>query len=233
MLPPSSNKGCVVKVDLVIFDCDGVIADSEILSAEVLIQQLAAEGLALSAEDVRRDFLGRSFPTVAETIRRRHDRALPPGFEADYRSRLLSRFETELRPTPGFARMIEALDRPVCVATSSSRPRVNKTLEILGLTAFFNADVFTASQVERGKPAPDLFLFAARRMGVPPPACLVVEDSAPGLQAAAAAGMPHLHYTGGSHLSGAGPGDGPTESFDNWADFAHLLTRLEEGEARP
>lgn len=222
-----------MRIDLIIFDCDGVIADSEILSAQVLIDQLAAEGITISVDDVRRDFLGRSFPTVAETIRRRHDRALPAGFEADYRSRLLTLFETQLRPTPGFAQMIGRLDRRACVATSSSRPRVTRTLEILGLTQFFGTGVFTASQVERGKPAPDLFLYAARQMNADPAECLVVEDSPPGLQAAASAGMRRLHYTGGSHLSGRRADPATTESFDNWNDFAHLLRRVEEEEAAP
>ena len=222
-----------MQVDLVIFDCDGVVADSEILSAQVLIEQLAAEGIGLTFEDVRRDFLGRSFPTVADTIRRRHDRALPPEFEASYRARLLTLFETQLRPTPGFAQMIAALDRPVCVATSSSRPRVTRTLEIIGLTRFFGDGVFTASQVTHGKPAPDLFLYAATQMGADPAACLVIEDSPPGLQAAAAAGMRRLHYTGGSHLSDGRISPATTESFDNWDDFAHLLKGVEEDEAAP
>lgn len=222
-----------MRVDLVIFDCDGVIADSEILSAQVLIEQLAAEGITLTAEDVRRDFLGRSFPTVAETIRRSHNRSLPADFELAYRNRLLDLFATDLRPTPGFVPMIAALDRPACVATSSSRPRVTRTLEILGLADFFGDDVFTASQVSRGKPAPDLFLFAAERMGVPPTGCLVVEDSQPGLRAAAAAGMRHLHYSGGSHLLGRSAWPQTTESFDNWNDFTHLLIRVEEGQAAP
>jgi HAD superfamily hydrolase (TIGR01509 family) len=216
-----------MQVELIIFDCDGVIADSEILSAEVLIAQLAALDVAITPEDVRRDFLGRSFPTVAASIRARFDRALPADFEASYRSRLLARFEEALRPTPGFAAMLAGLTgRRVCVATSSSPPRVARTLQLLGLDAQFGADVFTASQVARGKPAPDLFLFAAAQMGAAPAASLVIEDSAPGLAAAEAAGMRVLHYAGGGHMAGQ-PAPAGVRSFSDWADFPALLAELE------
>lgn len=218
---------------LVIFDCDGVIADSEILSASVLIAQLAGLGLEVSAEDVRRNFLGRSFPTVAGLIRDRFGTPLPGDFEAEYRRILLDRFATELRPTPGFGPMLDALALPCCVATSSSPQRVTRTLDLLGLTERFGAHVFTASQVARGKPAPDLFLFAADRMGVAPARALVVEDSPPGLVAAIAAGMHVLHYRGGAHLAGVPPVGGEVRSFDNWADFAQLLAETPQGAAAP
>lgn len=203
-------------IGLIILDCDGVIADSEILSAAVLIDQLAALGITVTPEDVRRDFLGRSFPTVAETIRRRFGDPLPPTFEADYRARLLDRFDTELRPTPGILPMLDRLRLPVCVATSSSPQRVGRTLQVLGLSARFEGRVFTASQVARGKPAPDLFLYAAGRMGCSPDRTLVVEDSAPGIAAARAAGMAVLHYTGGMHLCGLDlPSDPAVQRFDS------------------
>ena len=213
-------------IGLIIFDCDGVIADSEVLSAEVLIDQLADIGIAITMDDVRRDFLGRSFPTVAATIRSRFDRPLPDGFEAAYRARLLDRFQTDLAQTPGFATMLRGLGLPVCVATSSSPPRVARTLQILGLTDDFGPHVFTASQVEHGKPAPDLFLFAARRMGRRPQDCLVIEDSLPGIQAGISAGMSVLSYRGGSHLRDLPQPDLTVDSFDNWADFPQLLDRI-------
>ncbi|MFN3279183.1 MAG: HAD family hydrolase [Paracoccus hibiscisoli] len=212
-----------MRVDLIIFDCDGVIADSEVLSAEVLIDQLARLDITVTAADVRRDFLGRSFPTVAATIRDRFAVTLPADFEATYRARLLARFETGLRATPGFAAMLEAVTLPVCVATSSSPPRVARTLAILGLTDRFGAHVFTASQVARGKPAPDLFLFAARQMGVDPARALVIEDSQPGLEAARAAGMRVLHYTGGAHLADLTA----PEALVDWSDFPARLARMQ------
>lgn len=217
-----------MRIDLVIFDCDGVIADSEVLSAQVLIEELAEIGIAITPEDVRRDFLGRSFPSVAQSIRDRFARPLPADFEAEYRRRLLLRFQDDLTATPGFATMLRGLDRPFCVATSSSPPRLDRTLQILGLSEFFTDNRFTASQVSRGKPAPDLFLLAASRMGVPPARALVVEDSPPGIQAAQAAGMEVLAYRGGAHLAGQPvPEPSAIPCFDNWAAFPHLLQGIE------
>ncbi len=212
-------------IDLIIFDCDGVLIDSEIISADVLIEELGLVGIAIDRAYVRTHCLGRSFPTVAKNIRESHDQKLPEDFEQRYRSSLLTRFETELRTTDGVESVLEGLIIAKCVATSSSPPRVTRSLAITGLNRYFGTQVFTASQVERGKPAPDLFLFAAKQMGARPERTLVIEDSLPGLSAAAAAGMPHLAYTGASHLRGLGVElpDG-TRSFDNWSDFPHLLT---------
>lgn len=113
-----------MRPELVIFDCDGVIADSEVLSALVLIEQLAKIGIPVTFADVRRDFLGRSFPTVAQTIRDRFGTPLPDDFEARYRATLLARFEKDLVPTPGLRDLLDRIDLPICVATSSSPPRV-------------------------------------------------------------------------------------------------------------
>ncbi|WP_405401385.1 HAD family hydrolase [Paracoccus sp. Ld10] len=213
-----------MRVDLIIFDCDGVIADSEVLSAQVLIDQLARLDIVVTPDDVRRDFLGRSFPTVAASIRDRFAVALPDDFEATYRARLLARFDADLRATPGFAAMLARIDVAVCIATSSSPPRVARTLAVLDLADRFGANVFTASQVARGKPAPDLFLFAAARMGVDPAHALVIEDSQPGLQAARAAGMRVLQYRGGAHLVDQPAAD---EGFDCWSQFPDLLAQMQ------
>lgn len=216
-------------IGLIIFDCDGVIADSEGLSAAVLIDQLAGLGITVTPAEVRRDFLGRSFPTVADTIRRRFGNPLPPGFEMDYRSRLLDRFADELRPTPGVMAVLDGLEHPSCIATSSSPQRVGRTLQVLGLAERFGDRVFTASQVRNGKPAPDLFLFAAARMGHAPADTLVIEDSIPGIAAAQAAGMRVLHYGGGAHLRGMDRAILPAnvQSFDNWREFPQLLIDLQ------
>ena len=218
--------------DLIIFDCDGVLIDSEVLSAEVLIDLLATEGIVFDIDQIRRHFLGRSFPTVSRHIREEMGHALDPGFEALYRARLLERFETQLKPMPGITRALDLLAArgvPVCVATSSSPPRVARSLDIVGLTPAL-AHVFTASQVARGKPAPDLFLFAAEKMGVTPERVLVFEDSLPGLEAAEAAGMAAVRYTGGSHLATATLRHDPAVPLlSHWDDLPDLLTRLRPG----
>lgn len=212
-----------MRAKLVVFDCDGVIADSEMLSADVLLSLLAEYGMAISMAEFRRFCLGHSFPMVTARLAEHTGRALPSGFAAEYYDRLLARFARDLQPTPGFATMLDALDLPICVATSSSPQRVSHTLSVLGLGQRFQGTVFTASQVQRGKPAPDLFLFAAAQMGVPPARAIAVEDSAPGLSSAQAAGMRVLHYTGGAHLRGLAPAPAGFPSFDDWADFPRLL----------
>ncbi len=213
--------------DLIIFDCDGVLIDSEVLSAEVLISLLAEEGTEIDFDHVRRHFLGRSFPTVAKHIRQEFGLALPDDFESLYRSRLLERFETELRPMPGVSEVLAALTAqhvPICVATSSSPARATRSLAITGLAPAFGESVFTASQVAHGKPAPDLFLFAARQMAADPVRTLVIEDSLAGLDAARAADMAAVHFTGGSHFDGARPEARPgIPTLDHWDDFATLL----------
>ncbi|SLN65931.1 HAD family hydrolase [Roseisalinus antarcticus] len=207
-------------IDLVIFDCDGVLVDSEAISSEVLIDVLSHIGIELTPEFVRQNCLGRSFPTVAASIRARADRALPDDFEERYRRRLFKRYETDLKVTPGLKSVLSRLVVPCCVATSSSPPRVGRTLHMTGLSSFFGDRVFTASQVARGKPAPDLFLLAAERMVADPARTLVIEDSGPGLAAGFAAGMQVALYAGGSHLIGADLTD--WEDIDilgSWADF--------------
>lgn len=212
--------------ELIIFDCDGVLIDSEVISAQILIEEAAREGVLLTRDYVRDHFLGRSFPTVAATIRAQYGNVLPLDFEARYRANLLARFETELRVTPGLLDLLPRLAVRRCLATSSSPPRLARSLALTGLDQWF-PQCFTASEVARGKPAPDLFLYAARTLGVDPAACLVIEDSRPGILAAQAAGMLPALYTGGSHMGGIGFDIGaPLITFDDWARFADLWPDL-------
>ncbi|MGB3553769.1 MAG: HAD family hydrolase [Jannaschia sp.] len=209
-------------IDLIIFDCDGVLIDSEGLSGEVLIAALAELGIAVDFDTFCVRMVGRSFSTVATEIRAAQGVALPPEFEASYRARLLVRFETELRRTDGVVAMLDGLDIPSCVATSSSPARARRSLELTGLASRLG-HVFTASEVAHGKPAPDLFLHAAARMGVDPARCLVIEDSLPGIDAARRAGMAVLRYVGGAHLKGRRLKHGPdVVTFDHWRDFPAL-----------
>ena len=188
-------------IELVIFDCDGVLIDSEVISFDVLRIALLAVGVDVSVDYFYRHFLGRSFTHVKENIRTNFNQRLPADFESNYQQSLLKVFATRLKPTAGVRSVIEQLGIPYCVATSSSPSRTKKALELTGLNDLFTDNVFTASRVKNGKPAPDLFLFAADKMGVKPKHCLVIEDSAVGLEAAQASGMTVWQYLGGSHMS--------------------------------
>ncbi len=218
------------RIELVIFDCDGVIADSEVISATLLVRQLLPYGIRIDADYVFRNFVGKSFPVVADIIAARFGTALPSTFVSDYRAALREAFADSLQTTPGFLDVLDRLTCPACVATSSSAPRVAHTLEALGLSDRFGADVFTASQVADGKPAPDLFLFAARAMSTPPGRCLVIEDSVPGVRAALAAGMRVWRYVGASHIADAARARDETPAgvtvFDNWDRFYVLAPQL-------
>lgn len=185
---------------LVIFDCDGVLVDSEMLSAGVLMGMMTEEGYPLTEDAFRADFLGRSFAAAALRARERFGRPLPEDFESRYRDRLFATLEAELKPMAGVAQVLEALRVPFCLATSSSPRRLALSLGASGLAHFFEGRCFTASEVQKGKPAPDLFLHAAANMGVVPERCLVIEDSELGVRAGLAAGMEVWHFTGGCHM---------------------------------
>jgi HAD superfamily hydrolase (TIGR01509 family) len=197
---------------LIIFDCDGVLVDSEMLSASVLTAMLAEEGFDISPEIFRSDFLGRSFASASSRARQRFGRPLPEDFEPRYRLRLKDRMRESLQPMPGVHDALAAVRRaaiPFCLATSSSPQRLAVSLEVTGLAEYFAGCSFTASEVKAGKPEPDLFLHAAARMGAEPPHCLVIEDSEMGVRAGLAAGMTVWHFRGGAHIK-AGyelPGD--------------------------
>ena len=225
-------------IKCIIFDCDGVLIDSETISARIMIEELAREGIEIDFAHFQKNFLGRGFAKVAADIRANSGKVISDEFESRYRSKLMHAFTEDLQPMPGIYEVLDRLSLPCCVATSSSSARVEHSLKLTGLERYFGRNVFTASQVKNGKPAPDLFLFAAAQMGMPPSDCLVIEDSEMGLVAATHARMPVWHFTGGSHLKG---GQRPPKSrtpkmptFDNWAEFPDLLARatIEQADVR-
>lgn len=187
---------------LVIFDCDGVLVDSEPIALSVLGEMLQGQDVRLSGEEIADRFLGRSLGAVAETVRQDFGVRLPEDFPAMIRRRLFARYEQELRPMLGIRTSLEGLAArgiETCVASSSMPERIEKSLAVTGLSTAFGTRVFSASMVKAGKPAPDLFLHAARQCGFSPANCIVVEDSPAGIVAAQAAGMRVLAFGGGGH----------------------------------
>jgi len=213
--------------ELIIFDCDGVLIDSEVISARVLIDALASVGVHVDTAHVQTHFLGRSWAKVAAEIRHSHGYLPGTDFEEKYRTELLARFEQDLVTTSGIETLLSRLATSSCVATSSSPKRASRSLELSGLSDFFKTRIFTASEVERGKPAPDLFLHAARQMQADPARCIVIEDSLPGIEAANNAGMQVLRFTGGSHLHGLSEETltlgGKVRCFDKWEHFFEMV----------
>lgn len=187
--------------ELVIFDFDGVIADSEVISLSTLHDALHRFGLDLSPEETRQTFLGTSLDTIMAHVDR-HGSGDPDAFARDWEATLFARFRSELRPLPHVFDLIARFDRigqRYCIASSGTFNRIGTALDAMGRRDRFT-HVFSAQQVARGKPAPDLFEFAARELGVVPGACLVIEDSPHGVRAAKSAGMSCLGFVGGQHL---------------------------------
>ena len=212
---------------LVIFDLDGVLVDSEPIAARMWMRELSKFGVTIDMAYFEAHFLGRSFPKVVEAIRTDLGVDLPSDFEATYRAKLRDLFDAELTTTPGLSTVLDRLAVTDCVATSSTPERAEKSLKITGLWERFAGRLFTASEVAHGKPAPDLFLHVAARLDVEPADCLVVEDSAPGLTAARAAGMPAVHYAGGAHLNGRNVGvPASLGRIDAWAALPALCPHL-------
>jgi HAD superfamily hydrolase (TIGR01509 family) len=183
----------------VIFDCDGVLVDSEPISMRLLLETIAAAGVALHPETGYDRFLGRSLADTREILAADFGVTLDDAALASMRARLYAAFRAELRPIPGVAETLGGLRAPFCVASSSQPERIELSLTVTGLWPRFEGRAFSAAMVANGKPAPDLFLHAARAMGVAPAACLVVEDSPAGVAAAHAAGMRVVGFVGGAH----------------------------------
>ena len=190
--------------NLIIFDCDGVLVDSEPLAMRVLIAALGAQGIPVTPEVAYRDFLGHSLASISTSLVDSHGIPLGAAALASMRSDLYALFRRELRPSSGLPEMLSRLKVPFCVASSSELERIRLSLELTGLLPWFEPNIFSASMVENGKPAPDLFLHAAHQMDVHPSHCLVIEDSPAGIMAARNAGMAVFAYTGGSHIAASG-----------------------------
>ena len=199
------------RFDLVIFDCDGVLIDSEPIANRVHAQTLAGCGYAVGEEELQDRFCGISDAEMLATIEREWGRALPDDYARRIATALARQYRCSLKPIAGIAEALAGLSQPVCVASSGTPERIRLGLETVGLYDGFHPHLFSASMVRHGKPAPDLFLYAAARMGAAPERCLVIEDSPAGIEAARAAGMTAIGFCGGSPLpAGArGTAEGP------------------------
>ncbi len=184
---------------LVIFDCDGVLVDSEPISIAVLLDLIGKAGGRISEEQAYRLFLGRSLAAVREVLQHEFGLVLDNPQLASMRGELMRRFRKELRPVDGMAKTLARLEIPCCVASSGSLERIRLSLGLTGLLEMLEPRLYSAGMVANGKPAPDLFLHAAREMGVAPSDCVVIEDSPAGIDAAQSAGMRVFAFTGASH----------------------------------
>ncbi len=209
-------------VELVIFDCDGVLVDSEPLGVEVDLQVLAQLGWRLTEAEVIERFVGRSEEHMLAEIEKHLGRELPPDWQREYQRLYRDTFAGRLVAIDGIVEALDLIEVQTCVASSGDHARMRHTLGLTGLYERFAGRIFSATDVPHGKPAPDLFLYAADRMGVAPAACVVVEDSRWGVQAARAANMRALAYASG--LTAADVLSGPgTTVFHDMRDLPRLI----------
>ncbi len=187
---------------MVIFDCNGVLVDSEPLAMSIVSQEFMRAGFAITPDIVARYFTGRRPADMFIEVEKAAGRKLPSGFAATVATETLKRFRAELRATKHTAQALSWLRGPKCVASSSSIERIRLSLESTDLIRYFEPNLFSANDVRKGKPEPDLFLHVAKKMMVRPGECIVVEDSVVGVQAGVAAGMTVIGFTGGSHTGG-------------------------------
>ena len=186
-------------IALAIFDCDGVLVDSEPIVNRVHAGLLAACGFPIGEAELARRFCGIADAEMLATIEREWGRALPSFYAERVASLLEREYRRSLKPIAGVPEAVALLALPICVASSGTPERIRLGLETTGLLDHFAPNLFSATMVAHGKPAPDLFLYAARKMAVRPEACVVIEDSPAGIEAAIAAGMTAIGFCGGSH----------------------------------
>jgi len=213
--------------DLIIFDCDGVLVDSEVISCRAHAETLMRHGYPITAEQVLHRFLGVSDREARLAIETEMGRALPDDFELQMKQTALQLYADHLHLIPHVAETVARIDLPKCVASSGTPEKIRHGLTCAGLYDQFVPHIFSAVQVKRGKPAPDLFLFAAEQMRAAPERCIVIEDSVPGVTGARAAGMAVLGFHGGSHC-GPGYGDrliaaGAAAVFDDMRQLPALI----------
>jgi len=182
--------------ELLILDCDGVVVDSEPITMRVLTEMLNELGVSIGAEEANERFIGTTFARTLELIADLLGGALPEHFVPNYRDRTFAAMEAELKPVSGIAAALDQIIIPYCIASNGPHVKMRKTLSLTSLLSRFEGRMFSSADVPRGKPFPDLLLFAASHFAVAPAACLVVEDSASGIAAALAAGMPVYGFSG-------------------------------------
>jgi HAD superfamily hydrolase (TIGR01509 family) len=224
-------------IDLVIFDCDGVLVDSEVISCRAHAEVLSRHGYPITPQQVFDRFLGRATRQANLEIEAELGRRLPDAYHTQLQDQLFRSFEADLEAIAHIETALDAITRPVCVASSGSQARMQVSLGRTGLYERFAPNIFSAAQVARGKPAPDLFLFAAAQMKTAPARCVVVEDSVSGVQGAVAAGMTVVGFHGGSHCRDGHAATlraaGATATFDDMRQLPDLIGQIEAAAAPP
>ncbi len=220
-------------IDLIIFDCDGVLIDSELLANGSEVDFLKTFGVDISLDNYMQQFVGKSNADVLASLQRDYGQAISDDFWQQVEAYTFDVFRERLTVVPGILEVVDRVQGKKCVASNSSLERLDMSLKVTGLQQRFAPHIFSAEQVAKPKPAPDLFLLAAQTMRVAPEVCLVIEDSPHGVAAAGEAGMTAIGFTAGSHIqpghdarlraAGAVEVCDSTASLTTWLSRHHLL----------
>ena len=212
------------RFELLILDCDGVLVDSERITNRVFAQMLKQLGVSVTLEDMFEHFVGREMSQCLDLVAELSGRPVPDEFESNYRVRTRAALLSELTAVPGIEAALDVIELPYCVASNGSQEKMRMTLGITGLLSRFEGKLVSATEVLRGKPAPDVFLHAAKKYGASPSACAVVEDTPTGVTAAVAAGMTVFGYaapTPSARLLAAGA----CQTFSHMSELPKLISK--------
>lgn len=207
-------------IDCLIFDCDGTLADSELLCNVGLVNKLAEIRIDADATELMRCFQGWKLAKIMQSLEEFYDIELEPNFESTYRTIVSDLFESELMPIEGVDEVLGQLGLPLCVASSGPIHKIEQALRVTGLSHFFGRNLFSSYEIQSWKPEPDLFLHAADQMGFAPERCAVIEDSKVGIEAALVAGMRPIHFDPSGKFSNTGP----TWTISRMADLTCLIS---------
>ena len=225
-------------IQLIIFDCDGVLIDSETISAKVISNQFNKLGIDINTQYVQKHFVGQSYLKVKGHVLKNFNIQLADNFEEEYRVELLKVFDKELKIVPGIENILKQLNIQKCVATSSSKKRATSSLKTVGIYEYVKDNIFSAYNLgDKGKPAPDIYLNSAKKFNIEPQNVVVIEDSLEGIEGGKRAGMRTWHFIGASHLKAWDKNHKytyePDFVFDDMTKFfdylPHLSTNNEKG----
>ena len=212
------------RFDLVIFDCDGVLVDSELITNRIFAGMLNEMGIPVSLDDMFEQFVGRSMPQCLELTAELLGRPVPDGFLPEFQARTAAALKSELKAVPDIEEVLATMGIPFCVASSGTHEKMHTTLGVTGLLPKFQGKMYSVTEVAKSKPAPDVFLYAARQSGVDASACAVIEDTPTGVRAGVAAGMTVFGYcalTPQQRLIAAGA----HYTFERMRDLPELIRR--------
>lgn len=212
------------RFDLVIFDCDGVLVDSELITNRIFAGMLNEMGIPVSLDDMFEQFVGRSMPQCLELTAELLGRPVPDGFLPEFEARAAAALKSELKAVPDIEEVLATMGIPFCVASSGTHEKMHTTLGVTGLLPKFQGKMYSVTEVAKSKPAPDVFLYAARQSGVDASACAVIEDTPTGVRAGVAAGMTVFGYcalTPQQRLIAAGA----HYTFERMRDLPELIRR--------